>query len=472
MFDLIVISAYFVVMLFVGWRVRRQTPDSYWLAGRKYGTNRITTSLVATIFGASSTIGIVGLGYTQGLTGAWWAMMGGLALIPLGLFLAARVRTQRVVTLPDILRNAYGPRVALIGGVVIAVAWCGVVAAQFVAGGRIIAVLFGVEFQWTLIAVAVVCICYTFLGGQLSVIKTDRWQFGLLIGSVFLLLSFLLFGGDQQALSWASLPAGALDFPVSEKFGWYELLVFYPLIVGLPYLTGPDIYSRVLSARSDKAARRATLLAAGVVVPLALLLAFLGVLIATRFPLLPAEDALPHALQTLMPSGLRGLVAAGFLAAIMSSADSCLISAATIFSRNVVDPASKKSAERQLYITRAAVIGLGLVAGGIALMQRGIIPSLLLGYTIFVGGLAVPTLASFWRKRLGITSSAGFWAVTAGGASAILGKVNDGIAIKALLTESGMEILATILGPKALSILPLFLSAFVLITVSRLSRRH
>ncbi|MBW2358482.1 MAG: hypothetical protein JRF21_07265 [Deltaproteobacteria bacterium] len=115
MIDLIIIIAYFLVMLFVGWRSRHQSAESYWVAERRYSTGRITMSLVATIFGASSTMGIIGLGYSRGLTGAWWALIGGLALIPFALLLASRVRALNVYTLPDILKRAYGETVAVSG---------------------------------------------------------------------------------------------------------------------------------------------------------------------------------------------------------------------------------------------------------------------------------------------------------------------------------------------------------------------
>ena len=84
MIDVFVIVGYFSVMLFVGWRSRRQSAESYWVAERRYDTSRVTASLVATIFGASSTMGIIGLGYSRGLTGAWWSLIGGIALIPFG----------------------------------------------------------------------------------------------------------------------------------------------------------------------------------------------------------------------------------------------------------------------------------------------------------------------------------------------------------------------------------------------------
>ncbi len=469
MIDLILIAAYFSGMLFFGWKSRHQSADSYWLAERKYSAGRITLSLVATIFGASSTMGIIGLGYTRGLTGAWWSLMGGLALIPLSFLLASRIRSSGVYTLPDILKNAYGERVAVPAGLMIAIAWCGVIAAQLIAGARLVSGLFPVDFGWSLLIVAIVFTLYTFWGGQLSVIRTDVWQLLLFLAGLLLALLFLMLSDNLYAVFWKQVPAGFWDFPVSQAFGWYDLLVFYPLIVGLPYLVGPDIYSRILCAKDHRAAKTSALGAAVVVLPLSLLLAFFGLLVKVRFPDLPPEAALPHALEVIMPIGLKGLIVAGFLGAIMSSADTCLISASTILTLNVIRPIFKVGSEKHLAITRVTVLVLGAVAWVIASRQQGIIASLLLGYTVFVGGVVIPTLATFFKGRIRITPMGGLWAILIGGGSAILGKVQGGVVMKELLTEQGRRFVEAMLGPQYLSILPVILSALVLLLVSRMS---
>ncbi len=257
-----------------------------------------------------------------------------------------------------------------------------------------------------------------------------------------------------------------LRFPISTQFGWYELLVFYPLIVGLPYLVGPDIYSRIFCACNDRIARRSALQAAGIVMPLALLLAFFGVLAQGRFPGIPPEAALPQTLNALIPMGLKGVITAGFLAAIMSSADTCLLSAATILTLNVIDPRSRLSQPGRLRLTRVLVLVLGAAACLVAGRQREIIASLLLGYTVFVGGVVLPTLAAFLKPRLHIPSSAAFWAVIVGGGSALLAKIQGGAAFKALLPQQ-MEIwLLKLLGLHYLSLLPIVLCLIVMLAGS------
>lgn len=471
MIDLTLVAAYFAVMLTVGWRARRGSPDSYWVAERRYGTLRVTASLVATIFGASSAVGIVGLGYSRGLTGAWWALVGGIALVPFGLFLASKVRRLEVYTLPDILRRAYGHRVAVPGALVIVVAWCGVVGAQIVAGALLLGAVSTMPFQGAVALIALVFILYTFWGGQVSVIRTDLWQLVLFVGGLLLTLALVMKAVAAGGPMGEAIPPGLLDFPVSEGFGWYELLVFYPLIVGLPYLVGPDIYSRVLCSEGERTARGAALAAAVVVVPLSLLLALLGLMIHAYLPGLTPESALPTVLTDVVPVGLRGLVVVGILGAIMSSADTTLMSASTILSLNVVSPLvgrwrqqkSALSQDDELRLTRAFVVLVGAAAWLIAASRGGIISSLLLAYTVFVGGVVLPTLASFWRDRLGIGPTAAMWAVIIGGGTAVLAGIRGGAALRWLLGDGGSEAMASLLGPEYGSLLPILLSFCVLL---------
>jgi SSS family solute:Na+ symporter len=469
MLDGIIVAGYLGVMLWVGWRSRRQSAESYWIAERRVRTGSITASLVATIFGASSTLGIIGLGYSRGLTGAWWSLVGGLALILFGLFLAERVRARGVYTLPDILEKAYGTRVSVPAATMIVVAWCGVVAAQMIAGARLVAGIFPVEYHVALAGVAAVFIVYTYWGGQLSVIRTDRWQLALFLGGLLVCFVVLFWGATDW---WGNVPGGHLGFPVSPAFGWYDLLVFYPLIIGLPYLVGPDIYSRVLCARDDRVARRSALLAAAVVIPVSFLLAGVGLMARGRFPGIAPDAALPVVVGELVPMGFKGLITAGFLAAVMSSADTTLMSASTIVSLNVVSPMKKLSEAQQLKLTKGMLIVVGALAWLVAGFQQGIIDALLLGYTVFVGGVVLPTLGCFYRDRLGITSTGAMWAVIAGGSLAILGRVRDGWLLEHLLTDRGDELLRGLLGSQYPSIFPIVVSLVTLFAVSRFTRQR
>ena len=472
-FDLSLVVCYSAIMLWVGWRSRRQSGKSYWVAERRYGTGRIAASLIVTIFGASTTMGVIGLGYSRGLTGAWWPLIGAIALVPFGLFLAGRVRDLAVYTLPDILRRAYGNRVAVPAALMIAVSWCGIIAAQMVAGAYLLSGVFPVGYGPALAIVAAVFIVYTFWGGQLSVVRTDSWQLVLFVTGLLVCLALVLADVLGTGVDiGVTLPPEHLHFPVSSEFGWYQLLVYYPLIVGLPFLVGPDLYSRVLCAKDGAVARRSVFVAAAAVVPIAVMLAVLGVLIRARFPEIVPEAALPEAIGRLFPIGVKGLIVAGFLAAIMSSADTTLVTAATILSLNVLSPLGSESDDRRLGHTKICLVAVGCAAWLIAAFQQGIISALLLGYTIYVGGVVVPTVASFVRNRLGVTSTGAMWAVIVGGGVAILGEIRNGSLLRVVVGSDGDSLLRYLLGPSYAAILPLVLSLIVIVLVSRLSGKR
>jgi SSS family solute:Na+ symporter len=467
MIDAVIVVGYLCAMLVIGWNSRSQSPESYWVADRQYGTGRISMSLVATIFGASSTMGIIGLGYLRGFTAAWWSLVGAVALLVFGLTLAGRIRKLGVYTLPDILKQAYGNMVAVPAAILIVVAWSGILAAQMIAGATLLSGVLPLEYTTALMMVTAVFVVYTFWGGQLSVVKTDTWQLMLFLGALLASFAFVVLATKSSIGSlFGSAPRGHLSFPVSDTFGWYDVLVFYPLIIGLPYLVGPDIYSRVLCARDDSVARRSALISAMAIIPISLVLAALGVLLRELYPGIAQEAALPAAIDQLIPAGLAGLIATGFLAAIMSSADTTLVSASTILSLNVVAAGTEMARARQLVTTRVAVLGVGLGAGVIAAFQQGIISSLLLAYTIFVGGVVIPTLGSFYRSPLRITPAGAMSAVIVGGSVAILGRIDDGAVLRVVLGDTGDVLLGRLLGRGYPSILPIILSLIAMLTVS------
>jgi Na+/proline symporter len=154
----------------------------------------------------------------------------------------------------------------------------------------------------------------------------------------------------------------------------------------------------------------------------------------------------------------------------MSSADTTLISGSTILSLNVIGPTVGMDREGKLRMTRVFVVVLGGVAWAIASFQQGIIASLLLAYTVFVGGVVFPTLASFWRERLGVTPTAALWAVVVGGGAALLAEFRDGELLRLVVGEVGQKALAASLGPEYSSILPVVLSVVILLLVSRFTR--
>ncbi len=424
----LVIAGYLLAMVVIGLFSSRKTKGSegFFVANRSGGLFLITGSLIATILGGSSTIGMAGLGYAKGLPGAWWLLVGAIGLAVGGALLAGKVRKTRAYTLPEILGKSYGEGARKAASIIILVSWLGIIAGQMIAAGKIMSVLFP-HFSVPLLIVAsgVVMIFYTLLGGQYSVLRTDALQAMLILMGVVVMvvLGAHALGGIGAMAN--KLPPDFLSFPSNQNISWGyigNLLLF----VGTAYLVGPDIFSRFLSAKDGKSARNAAWITAGVLVVVAFGITGIGIMARVLYPGIAAEQAFPTMVARILPGILPSLVTAALLAAVMSSADTCLLTAGVIMTSDISGGWLAKRAVNDntvLLISRLFVLIIGILSLGIALYMQGIIKSLLLGYTVFTSGLIIPALLALFANRYPVRPAWAMGAIILGGTAALWGKL-------------------------------------------------
>ena len=449
MTELIIISLYFAGMLTIGVVSRRKSreADDFFVAGRKSSSLFITGSLLATIIGGSATVGMAGLGFKQGLTGAWWLLVGSIGLVFLGLFFAKKVRRLALYTLPELVEKQYDRRMALASSVLIVVAWVGIIAAQIIAAGKILSIIgIGSPALWMVIF-TVIFVAYTVLGGQYAIIRTDTIQaviiFAGIFGGLALLLSRLGGWGGLQS----SLPPEQFAFPLSSQFGGTELVTLL-LLVGLTYVVGPDMYSRLFCARDDRTARASTFWTALFIIPVAFAITLIGMGAAALFPEIAPEQALPMVIKEVFSPLLGGIVLAALLCAVMSSADTTLLSAGTILMVDIVGwfrPSANQS--KVIPRSRWVIVLLGICSLIVALALKGVISALLFAYTIYTCGVILPVIAGFFKNKLKVTPSGALAALIGGGSAGLISKL--------------LEIQYLDLGALLLSGLLLFIVSFV-----------
>lgn len=221
------------------------------------------------------------------------------------------------------------------------------------------------------------------------------------------------------------LPETHFSFPVSPEFSWSNLLTFV-LFVGTAYLVGPDIYSRIFCSRNPETAKNSIMMAAVIMIPLAFFITLIGITARVLLPGIPPESALPSLVMNTVPIGLNGLVIAALLAAVMSSADTCLLTTSTIVAADIINPIFKSTINERalLMITRIGVIVIGVISLFIALKLKGIITSLLLGYTVYTSGLVIPVLLGFYAKNLKLNTTGVIAAVVGGGGMGLVLKLS------------------------------------------------
>jgi len=412
-----------MVIIGVVSRRRASRPDDFFVAGRKGSTLFITGSLLATIVGGSATVGLAGLGFTQGLTGMWWLLVGSIGLVILGLFLASKVRRFGVYTLPELVGKQYNRKVALAASILIVVAWIGVTAGQIVAAGSILSVLgLGDPVLWMVIFTGVFVI-YTVLGGQYAVIRTDTVQivivFAGILGGLAVMMSRL---GGWGGLT-DTLPAEHFAFPLSDQFGGGQL-VKYLLLVGLTYVVGPDMYSRLFCARDARTARSSVLWTALLIIPIAVAITLIGMGAAALFPEIAAEQAFATVISQGLPPVLGAVVLAALLGAIMSSADTVLLTASTILTVDIIGWFKPSlGPQRLLSLSRWGIVVLGLAALALALALKGVISALIFAYSVYTAGLILPVIAGFYRDKLKVTPRGALAAVIGGGSLALVSQI-------------------------------------------------
>jgi len=431
MTELVIIFLYFLGMLAIGIASRRKArgADDFFVAGRKGSSLFITGSLLATIIGGSATVGMAGLGFKQGLTGAWWLLVGSIGLTCLGLFLAQKVRRFGLYTLPGLVAKQYDRRMSLAASILIVVAWIGVTAAQIIAAGKILSILgLGSPVMW-MVLFTVIFITYTVLGGQHAIIRTDAFQsliiFAGILGGLALLLSRL---GGWDGLQ-NSLPAEHFAFPLGAQFGGTELTTML-LVVGLTYVVGPDMYSRLFCSRDDKTARSATLWTALLIIPLAFAITLIGMGAAALFPEISPEQAFPTVIKEVFSPLFGGIILAALLCAVMSSADTTLLSASTILIIDIIGR-SRPSSDQSKVLPRSRwiIVLLGLGSLAVALVLKGVISALLFAYTVYTCGVILPVIAGFFKDRLKVTPLGALAALIGGGSTGLASKL---LAIKYL----------------------------------------
>jgi SSS family solute:Na+ symporter len=301
----------------------------------------------------------------------------------------------------------YGRQAEVISAAIIPVAWLGIVAAQIIAAAKIISELGFIGYNGAAIVAGTVFIVYTLLGGQLSILKTDTLQSVVIIAGLAALVLFSACGAS--AVSFERFTFGAL-FNVS--FTGFDLLILL-LTYSVTFVVGPDIYSRLFCAKNEKTAARSILIVALVLIPVSVALTYLGIVSQQ----IPGVGIVSFA-GNMLPGWAYGLFIAALLSAVMSSADTTLLTSAMIVNELFTGSLNRKNSMLQ---TRWIVVFLGIASVVIALFVTSIIQSLLFALTFFSGAFVVPVLAGLLNLK--VNRKRVVFAIIIGGVVALSGKI-------------------------------------------------
>ncbi len=361
-FDWIAISIYFAILAGIAiWVIRKKNSNTedYFLAGRNVGWFVVGASIFASNIGSEHVVGLAGAGAGDKLPMLIYEIQAWVVLILGWVFLPFYARAG-VFTMPEFLEKRFDARARWILSIFSIAAYVLTkISVTIYAGGIVVSALLGIDFWTGALGTVILTGIYTVLGGMRAVVYTETLQAIILVIGA----AALTFIGLDEVGGWASMADTVgpeyLDMwrPMSDpNFPWAPLLIA-STITGIWYwCTDQYIVQRALTARNIKEGRRGTIFGALLKLLPVFLFLIPGIIALTlkmrgELHWDSADEAFPVLMSNLLPSGLRGLVAAGLLAALMSSLASVFNSCSTLFTVDIYKKLRPNTPEKKLVRT-------------------------------------------------------------------------------------------------------------------------
>lgn len=419
--DWLVIVVYFLIIAGIAvWSMRKKkdSAQEYFLAGRNIGWFVVGTSILSSNIGSEHVVGLSGTAASSGLVMGHYELHSWIVLLLGWVFVPFYMRAK-VFTMPEFLEKRYDSRSRWVLSLVSLLSYVLTkVSVTVYAGALVISSFIGIDFWTSAVVLVVLTGVYTVLGGMRAVAYTEAMQaVVLLLGSIVLtILGLSELGGWNELI--AATPKEKLNLfpPLSDPdFPWAGILFASP-IVGLWYwCTDQYIVQRCLAARNETQARRGAIFAAYLKLFPFFIFMIPGLIAAAlaasgKLDMSQADQAFPALVQTLLPAGLRGLVAGGLLAALMSSLAAIFNSCSTLFTMDIYQKLKPEASQKKLVsvgrLATAVVVILGIL--WIPVMQG--ISGVLYQYLQSVQSYLAPPIAAvfllgLFSKRINATGA-------------------------------------------------------------------
>jgi len=408
---------YYVVVLGIGlWAMRRGASrdlEGYLLGGREVGPLVTALTLQSTSMSGFMFLGAGALGYTEGYWALWYAAgdVGGgvINLSTIGRRMRKFSQISKSLTPIEYLEKRYpSPAIRLFAGAITVFLLGSYVLAQFIAGGKGLALVTGLPYAMALLLAVGIIIVYTYLGGYLAVAYTDFFQsLVMVIGVVWILVAALVELGGWSA---ANLQLAQLDPTLLSVWGRglghqgeWGIVLGAVLVFSVGYMGWPHVVTRHMAMRRPTTARLASAYCTGwnlLFVSSPYVLGILAILILPE--LSDPEMAIFEVARRLLPAAVTGIVMAAIMAAIMSTADSLLLQTGSIAARDLYQRfVNPRASQRQMvWVARLMVLVIGGFGYLVALIEPPTVFSIVLFVTSVLGSAFLPAyVCAVWWKR-------------------------------------------------------------------------
>jgi SSS family transporter len=399
------IGIYVLAMLLIGFWASRKIKDlaDFLVAGRRLPFYLAVTTLFATWFGAGSCMGASGTAYSQGLMGVISdPFAAGVSLILAGLFYVSFPRRLELLTVTDIFGRYYGKGAEIFASALMVPVYIGWLGSQMVALGYILNALTDIDPTAGIIIGAVIVLLYTFAGGMWAVTITDFIQVTILVMGLLIIFPVVIgkVGGFGRLIE--STPG---DFwrliPKDPSYNDWVSYIGQWTLMGLGCIVGQDLIQRSLASRNENIAKKSAV-TAGVfyiligVIPITLGMAGRLIMPGLENP----EHVIPGLAMMYLPDILLVVFLGALISAIMSSADSSLLAATSLTTKNIIMEIFPKIKEKNILpLARLMTVVLAILSMAVALYVKEIYSLMVNSWaTLFVGIFVPVTAALYWKK--------------------------------------------------------------------------
>jgi SSS family solute:Na+ symporter len=377
--DLIIILIYLGGILFVGIYFglkgrKKSSSEGFFLAGRSLNWLMIGAALFAANISTIHMVGLVAQGYKDGLVWGNFEWMATFLLIMLGLIFEPFYFKSRISTLPEYLERRYGPHTrTFLAFIALMSALFGHIGVSLYAGAIVFENFFGIDLMTSILVISSVTIVYTILGGLKAVVVTESIQTVILIiGATIMMVLSIQALGDHGIHSLSELKSAlqpqqlsVIHTNSSSPLPIWAVILGYP-VLGLYYWCADQtIVQKVLGAKTLEDAKRGPIFAGFIKILPVFMMVLPGALAYALFKdkITDPNDTLPILINELMPVGLKGIMAATLMAALMSTIAAGLNSSGTLVSIDIVKRLFPNTSDKKILRTgRITIFGVMLAS--------------------------------------------------------------------------------------------------------------
>jgi len=411
---------YFSLVLVIGYlgSKRNKSTVDFALASRSMPGYITAFALFATWYGSETILGASSEFLKNGLHGILEDPFGAaLCLLLVGLFYVRPLYRMGYLSLGDFIRDRFGAFNERIFSILLVLSYLSWIAGQFTALGILIELLFNIPFVYAVFIAFAVVTVFTTMGGMWAISVSDFFQSIIIIIGMLLATYFLVDQAGGWETVWNAIPESHFDVLPQRGVKDYLYAFAALLTLGLGSIPSQDIFQRLMTAKTEKAAVRATYAGAGMYLifsAIPLLIAVCAMLIlnqnADNFD---AQHAVPLVILSLDALWLKVLFFGALMSAVISTASAALLAPAVVLGENLVKPMFPKLSDKKLLLAiRVGVVIMGLFALALSLWKGNIFELVALSSTFTLVSLFIPlTLGLFWKKA---TAQGALWSMILG----------------------------------------------------------